>query len=124
MEQTADILPFTDPIQGFAAGLQLAQVVPLLKRLTEFVQAQPSQIERILDGIARLAENANGDYDRWLSAEEAATHMGMSLNTFDKYRYKTKVKIKGHRLDGSLRYKKSDLDRFILTYDVKSRGLA
>ena len=123
-QEASNILPFTDPMQGFAAGLQLAQVVPLLTRLIELVQAQPSQIERLQDGIARLAENSNGDYDRWLSAEQAAAHMGLSINTFDKYRYNTKVKIKGYRLDGSLRYKKSDLDRFILTYDVKSRGLA
>ena len=124
MENSANILPFTDPLQGFAAGIQLAQVVPILNNLTELVQAQSQQIQRMQDCIARLGENTNGDYDRWLGAEEAAAHMGLSINSFDKYRYKAEVRIKGHRLDGSLRYKKSDLDRFILTYDVKSRGLA
>lgn len=124
MQEAANVIPFADPMEGFMAGLQLTQVVPMLRTITALVQEQGQHIRRLCDCVTRLTENTNGDYDKWLSAEEAAEHMGLSMNSFDKYRYKTEVRIKGHRLDGSLRYKKSDLDRFILTYDVKSKGLA
>jgi len=50
--------------------------------------------------------------------------MGISQTTFDKYRYQTTPKIKGSKLDGKTLYKRSDLDTFIMLYELKSRGLA
>lgn len=59
-----------------------------------------------------------------MDAKEAAAYLGMCPNTFDKYRYKAKIKIKGYKLDGKVKYKKSELDLFMLTYNAKSQGLA
>jgi len=67
-----------------------------------------------------VTENSDG----YISASEARNYLGMSQNTFDKYRYNSKIKLKGCKLDGKLWYKKSELDLFMLTYDLKSRGIA
>ncbi len=62
--------------------------------------------------------------DSYLTPQQAMNYLGMSKGTFDKYRYSSKVKIKGYQLDGKSWFKKSDLDRFMLTYQAKSGGLA
>jgi len=123
MLDKANILPFTDPLQGFAAGIQLAQVVPILNNLVELVQAQSQQIRSLLENQSRVTskiENA----DCWLDATKAAKYMDLSKSTFDKYRYGTNVKITGYPLDGKILYKKSDLDNFVKLYDLKSSGIA
>jgi len=62
--------------------------------------------------------------DRYLTPQEAMDYLGFSKGTFDKYRYSSEIKIKGYPLDGKTWFKKSDLDRFMLTYQAKSGGLA
>jgi hypothetical protein len=62
--------------------------------------------------------------DRYMTPQEAMDYLGFSKGTFEKYRYKSKIKIKGCQLDGKTWFKKSDLDRFMLTYQAKSDGLA
>jgi len=47
----------------------------------------------------------------------------MSRGTFDKYRYKTAVKIKGYPIDGKTLYKVEDLDAFIKLYAVRSHDV-
>jgi hypothetical protein len=56
--------------------------------------------------------------------QEAMEYLSFSKGTFDKYRYSSQIKIKGYQLDGKTWFKKSDLDRFMLTYQAKSVGLA
>jgi hypothetical protein len=62
--------------------------------------------------------------DGFLTPQAAMDYLSFSKGTFDKYRYKSKIKIKGYQLDGKTWFKKSDLDRFMLTYQAKSGGLA
>jgi hypothetical protein len=62
--------------------------------------------------------------DGFLTPQEAMDYLSFSKGTFDKYRYKSKIKIKGYQLDCKTWFKKSDLDRFMLTYHAKSGGLA
>jgi hypothetical protein len=62
--------------------------------------------------------------DKYLTPQGAMDYLGMSRGTFEKYRYISKIKINGYQLDGKTWFKKSDLDRFMLTYQAKSVGLA
>ena len=62
--------------------------------------------------------------DGYLTPSEAQKYLGMSKGTFDKYRYTSKIKIKGYQLDGKTWYKKDDLDKFMLTYQAKSGFLS
>ena len=73
MENSANILPFTDPMQGFAAGIQLAQVVPILNNLTELVQAQSQQIRWLQENQSRINSTMENS-DCWLDAKKAADY--------------------------------------------------
>jgi hypothetical protein len=62
--------------------------------------------------------------DRYMTPQQAMGYLGFSKGTFDKYRYKSKVKIDGYQLDGKTWFKKSDLDKFMRHYQTKSGLLA
>ena len=84
---------------------------------------------RIYNEIIKQNNNLSGFAveklaDSYLTPQQAMNYLGMSKGTFDKYRYSSKIKIKGYQLDGKTWFKKSDLDRFMLTYQAKSGGLA
>jgi hypothetical protein len=89
---------------------------------TESLLELHSKVDAIQRFILKFSDS-NQD-DRYLSPKEASAYLGMSETTFDKYRYETKVRIKGYKLDGKNWYKRSDLDRFMLTYESKAAGLA
>ena len=123
MEQANNILAFSDPIQGLVAGMQLTQIVPMLSILTEQMQLLSRRMERMQETTSQRLESGQNE-DCWLDAKKAAKYMDVSKSTFDKYRYGTDVKITGYPLDGKILYKKSDLDTFVMLYDLKSRGIA
>jgi hypothetical protein len=58
----------------------------------------------------------------YLDAKAAAEYCGLSRGTFDKYRYRTAVKIRGFRLDGKVLYRRDDLDEFIRLYEIRSKN--
>jgi hypothetical protein len=89
------------------------------KRLSEI----NSKVDAIQNRLLKVSENDPGQIG-YMSPKMARNYLGMSQNTFDKYRYSGEVRIKGYKLDGKNWYKKSDLDLFMLTYDLKSRGIA
>lgn len=89
------------------------------------VPSQIAQIQKDLAQIKRLIQNRHPSLETgYLDAKAAAAYCGMSRGTFDKYRYKSAIKIKGYPIDGKILYKREDLDSFIKLYDLKSRGLA
>lgn len=75
----------------------------------------------ILQELRALRKEIEIATDNWLDADAAARYMSLSASSFDKYRYKTSPKLKGHNLDGKTLYKKSEIDSFIRLYEVKSR---
>ncbi len=90
-----------------AVSLEIAELREQLKEIKKLLRMRPS------------CPSAG-----FLDAKAAAAYCGMSRGTFDKYRYKTRVKIKGYRIDGKVLYKVDDLDSFIKLYELKSNGLA
>lgn len=122
-EESSKVVQFPDPLDNLHKTLNLLCLPNEVASNTKSLEKIHSKLDALQELVIRLAENVDMA-DRYLDAKEAAAYLGMSLNTFDKYRYNTKVKIKGHKLDGKIWYKKSDLDLFMLTYDVKSRGIA
>ncbi len=80
-----------------------------------------AEVTRMAGLIQQVLSRRAPDEDDWLDAKAARRYLAkMSPATFDKYRYETKVKIKGYRLDGKTMYKKSELDRFVMLYEVNS----
>lgn len=67
-----------------------------------------------------LRQKSAPEADGWLDAKAAAQYLGLSAATFDKYRYQTKVKIKGYRVGGKLLYQRKDLDSFVKLYEINS----
>jgi hypothetical protein len=100
-----------------------------LMRLGALIPAFSAFLERFERLAARFdavkATQAESSSDPWLTAEQARRHMGsMSKGTFDKYRYETSPRLPGHKLDGKVLYKRSDLDNFVRLYELKSMGAA
>jgi len=91
--------------------------------ILELLRHQQRQLAEIQDQLGRQP-TATEPVDPWLDAKAAAKYMGISANTFDKYRYQTTPRIKGSKLDGKTVFKRSDLDSFIRLYEVKSAGFA
>ena len=67
-----------------------------------------------------LRKKSPPEAEGWLDAKAAARYLGLSTATFDKYRYQTKVKIKGYRVGGKLLYQRKDLDSFVKLYEINS----
>ncbi len=81
------------------------------------MRAELVEIKRFIEKNARVVEGG------FLDSRNAASYCGISRGTFDKYRYSTRVKLKGYRLDGKVLYKREDLDAFIKLYEVKTAGI-
>lgn len=55
----------------------------------------------------------------WLSQEEAIVYLGISRKTIIKYRTEgtdNKIKLPGSCLNGRWRYKRNDIDKFLLKH--------
>lgn len=63
-------------------------------------------------------QKTRADNDRWLDAKGAAKYVGMSMNTFDKHRFKSQVKPNGYKVGGKWLYKREDLDSWVKLWDV------
>jgi paraquat-inducible protein B len=122
-ELSSKVVQFQDPIENLHRTLNLFRLPEDMASNTKSLNQIHSKIDDLQNFIARVSDNIELG-DRYMTTQEAKDYLGMSDNTFDKYRYKTKIKIKGYLLDGVYRFKKSDLDRFMLTYDAKSSALA
>jgi len=117
-----NVVQFPDPIENLHRTLNLLKLPDEVASCTESLLELHSKVDAIQRFILKFSDS-NQD-DRYLSPKEASAYLGMSETTFDKYRYETKVRIKGYKLDGKNWYKRSDLDRFMLTYESKAAGLA
>jgi glucan phosphorylase len=95
----------------------------LINELKTMISNRNDEISSLKDIVLSLSSNLKGE-DRYMSAEDAQKYLGMSKGTFEKYRYSTKVKFKSYPLDGKHWFKKSDLDRFMSLYSLKTAGLA
>jgi hypothetical protein len=117
------IVPFNYPKNDTDLLLHILKVPSIVSENTDSIREINSKLESILGFLGNYPRTNDSD-DRYMDAKEAAAYLGMCPNTFDKYRYKAKIKIKGYKLDGKVKYKKSELDLFMLTYNAKSQGLA
>ena len=102
--------------------LDIIYVPEKISEIGNMVSLLAAEIALIKDHVSKITTAPMED--RYMTPEEAMHYLGMTKNTFDKYRYKSKIPIPSFRLDGSNRYKKSDLDRFMLTYNDQIQLLA
>ena len=110
-----------ETLNGVSAILALPSLIIELKAM---IESRNNEISNLRDMIHNISSNIKGE-DRYMSAEEARSYLGMSKGTFEKYRFSSKDKIKAYPLDGKHWFKKSDLDRFMSLYGMKkSLGLA
>jgi hypothetical protein len=101
----------------------LLEVPSLVINIYKAIEQLHKKQDAIQEYIAKYTSSADVG-DRYLTPQEAMDYLGFSKGTFDKYRYNTKIKIKGCQLYGKTWFKKSDLDRFMITYGAKSGLLA
>jgi hypothetical protein len=117
------IVQFNQPLDSIAVGMQLVQVLPILQQLSQ----QQTEIFALMKAmrvqISRLQKSdANGP--GWLDAEEARKYLSMSKNTFEKYVYTGKIKVKRYRVGGKNYFCVKDLDLFMTTWEDKTLGFA
>jgi hypothetical protein len=122
-DDSSKVIPFRDPLENLHQTINLLKLPDEVTIIQKSLEDLHSKYDKMLTFMEKIAENVENAQE-YISFERACLYLGICPNTFDKYRYKTKVKIKGYKLDGIIKYKKSDLDLFMLTYDAKSRGLA
>jgi hypothetical protein len=78
-------------------------------------------VDKISNEIRRLEALACNAGDRYLDADQARQYLaGMSVNTFDKYRYGSQNRIIGRKVGGKTFYKKSELDYWVDSFESNS----
>ena len=110
-------------LESLNKNLQLLEMPALVVNIYKAIEELHIKNDAMTDYMIRFS-NSLEIGDGFLTPQAAMDYLSFSKGTFDKYRYKTKIKIKGYQLDGKTWFKKSDLDRFMLTYQAKSGGLA
>lgn len=117
------IVQFNQPLDSIALGMQLVQVLPILQQLSQ----QQTEIFALMKAMqVQIARMQKSDSNRpgWLDAEEARKYLSMSKNTFDKYVYTGKIKVKRYRVGGKNFFCVKDLDLFMMTWEDKTLGFA
>jgi phosphoribosylaminoimidazole-succinocarboxamide synthase len=110
-------------LESLNKNLQLLEMPSLVINIYQAIEQLHKKQDAMNDYMVKVSSSLeNGD--RYLTPQEAMEYLSFSKGTFDKYRYSSQIKIKGYQLDGKTWFKKSDLDRFMLTYQAKSGGLA
>ena len=110
-------------LESLNKSLQLLEMPTLVTGIFKLITDLHSKHDTIKEFLEKFSDSLEIG-DRYLTPQDAMNYLGFSKNTFDKYRYTTKVKIKGYQLDGKAWFKKSDLDRFMMSYEAKSAGFA
>ena len=110
-------------LESLNKNLQLLEMPTLVTGIFKLITDLHSKHDTIKEFLEKFSDSLEIG-DRYLTPQDAMNYLGFSKNTFDKYRYTTKVKIKGYQLDGKAWFKKSDLDRFMMSYEAKSAGFA
>jgi hypothetical protein len=110
-------------LESLNKNLQLLEMPALVVNIYKAIEELHIKHDAMNDYMVKISSSLEIG-DRYLTPLEAMDYLSFSKGTFDKYRYSSKVKIKGYQLDGKTWFKKSDLDRFMLTYQAKSADLA
>lgn len=100
----------------------LAQMLDTLSAapaIVSMLEEQGRQLAALRADLLRKSE-APRENDGWLDAKAAAKYLGMSATTFDKYRYQSRVKIKGYKVGGKTLYQRKDLDSFVKLFEINS----
>lgn len=116
------VVPFTQPLDGIAVGMQLVQVYPLLQQLSQQVSDLAAQVAKFQ--AQRTLPPPKSDFDEvgYLDAKGATKYLSISKNSFEKHVYLAKVKIPRFLVGGKNLFKKADLDRFVQTWEDKNRS--
>jgi hypothetical protein len=104
-------------------NFQLLEVPSMVGTLINMISDLHSKQDAFQGYIAKFTDSVEIG-DRYMTPQEAMKYLGMSKGTFEKYRYKTKIKIHGIQLDNKSWFKKSDLDRFMMSYKANLDRLA
>lgn len=118
-----DYINHLNQLESLNKNLQLLEMPSLVINIYKAIEQLHQKQDAIQEYIAKYTSSPDIG-DRYLTPQEAMNYLGFSKGTFDKYRYNSKITIKGFQLDGKTWFKKSDLDKFMLTYQAKSAGLA
>lgn len=120
---TVDMFAMNDRLQAAKPDVQaLTRMLETLSAapvILSMLEEQNRQLAALRDDLRRKPEAARED-DGWLDAKAAAIYLGMSATTFDKYRYQSRVKIKGYKVGGKTLYQRKDLDSFVKLFEINS----
>jgi Helix-turn-helix domain len=95
----------------------------VISAVLDSLRAEIAALREEMSALRRLISSRGSPAaPGYLDAKAAAEYCGMSRGTFDKYRYRTAVKIRGFRLDGKVLYRRDDLDEFIRLYEIRSKN--
>lgn len=103
---------------GNDAMIQAFQMIGKLPQLFSKLEMQQHQIAVLTKEVRSLETIIQAKTDEvngWMDTPQAQKYLSVSRNTFDKYRYskKSRIKLVGHRVDGKTLFNKEELDRFV-----------
>jgi hypothetical protein len=110
-------------LESLNKNFQLLEMPSLVINIYKSIEQLHKKQDAIQEYISKYTSSLEIG-DGFMTPQQAMDYLSFSKGTFEKYRYKSKIKIKGYQLDGKTWFKKSDLDLFMLTYQAKSGGLA
>jgi hypothetical protein len=111
--EESNIVQFPDPVADLQKTLTIFSLPDRVAVLEQSLQNLHKKLDALQKFMVKFSDNIELG-DRYMGPKKAMDYLDMTEGTFDKYRYHTIVKIKSYKLDNSNRYKKSDLDRFML----------
>jgi len=114
-----NVVPFSQPLDAIALGMQLVQVLPILQQVLQRQTEIFGQMKSLQVQISGM-QKPDGDQPEWLDAEGALKYLSMSKNTFEHHVYSAKVKIPRYRVGGKNYFKRSELDLFVRTWEDKN----
>ena len=116
-----------DKQRGLQELVGLGQLLSGLAELPQIVREMKSQAKELHDLRERIDELLNkacgSSVDGWMDAKRVAAYLGISMGTFDKFRYLTSPSLKGYKVGGKIYYQRIDLDNYFKLYEVRSRNL-
>jgi excisionase family DNA binding protein len=105
--------------EAVESGYWLSQMPNVLEQVLEEVRSLRHELKAF---PATTQPITSYEKDGWLDSKDAASYLGMSKNTFEKHRYKATNTIKAYMVGGKNFFKRSDLDRWVMTWKDRSDG--
>lgn len=91
--EESNIVRFTNPVSDLHQTINLLSLPDRVAKLECSLQNLHDKLDAIQEFMVKFSDNIEMG-DRFMGPKKAMQYLDMSEGTFDKYRYKTKIKLR------------------------------